>query len=159
MREILFRGKGIDGEWYEGCLHKATHEKPSGTTVTYNIQEFNYGYASEYDFDHTYTSGFDMMVHPETVGQYTGLTDKNGKKIFEGDIIKQSYYLGRGIYRDIVSVIEYGIGYAYSNVYGVTQRFRDGSGGAMLSVFDKSGGVDCEVIGNVYDNPELLKGE
>jgi uncharacterized phage protein (TIGR01671 family) len=98
------------------------------------------------------------MVIPETVGQYTGLTDKNGKKIFEGDIIKQIFSLNRAE-REVLSVIEYGVEYAYSNVYGVCQRFKDGSGASLLSVFDKSGTVLCEVIGNIHDNPELLKGE
>ena len=136
MREILFRSKRNDnGEWvYGDLMHKHYNFDTKATKVIHN-NIMNY------------------KVIPETVGQYTGLTDKNGKKIFEGDIIKQN-----SPYRDIFSVIEYGVGYAYSNVYGVCQRFRDESGTSLLSVADESGKVYCEVIGNIHDNPELLKG-
>ena len=97
------------------------------------------------------------VIYTDTIGQYTGLTDKNGKKIFDGDIIKQTFHLN-GFERDVLSVIEYGISYAYSNVCGVCERFSDGSGIAMLSVGDQTGVVFCEVIGNIHDNPELLIG-
>ena len=103
------------------------------------------------------------VVYTYTIGQYTGLTDKNGTKIFEGDIVKQIFRLKRtngSDEREIMSVIEYGISWNYSSVCGVCQRFSDGSGIAMLSVMDNiSGIVDCEVIGNIHENPELLEGE
>ena len=150
MREILFRGKRVDnGEWVEGYYYKAKYYRTDKElcdyiTIPYPDEE-NRG------SDH-------FIVIPETVGQYTGLTDKNGKKIFEGDIIKQTVLIDKWE-RNIISTIEYGVGYAYSEVYGVCQRFRDGSGVSMLSIGDESGMVFCEVIGNIHDNPELLKGE
>ena len=123
MREILFRGKRTDnGTWTCGYLF-CTWERAYlcwGTTNSVPIME---------------------EVIPETVGQYTGLTDKNGKKIFEGDIVT-----GYFNHEKIVGYIFYG---------GNAQFFiqRDGIYGIGL---DNS---DCwlEVIGNIHDNPELLK--
>ncbi len=144
MREILFRGKRIDnGEWVEGYYLKSPEFDGKGISViTQDKPRMPY------------------YVNTETVGQYTGLTDKNGKRIFEGDIIKQIFCLKHtnGVSeREIRSVVEYGISWNYSDVCGVCQRFSDGSGIAMLSVMNTSGIVDCEVIGNIHDNPELLK--
>ena len=123
MREILFRGKRKDnGEWVYGyyCRYGyVTQEK------TFIIPD----YASAL---------YAIEVIPETVGQYTGLPDKNGKKIFENDIVKIK---GKTRY------IFYGSsGFRHTN-YG---EYAD----TLEKVFTV---VDCEVIGNIHDNPELLK--
>ena len=81
---------------------------------------------------HTYNKA----VIPETIGQYTGLTDKNGKKIFEGDIV------AFGEYRYTVEWKQDRIGYGYTE-----------TADRML----ECDGEHCEVIGNIHDNPELLK--
>ena len=73
MREILFRGKTIDGNWVYGDL---LHWKKR------NLCAITPQNGDKWD------NPFDFEVTPETVGQFTGLTDKNGKKIYEGDIVK-----------------------------------------------------------------------
>ena len=138
MREILFRGRANDGTWYEGSLHKSTNEYPNETLVSYKIQEFNYGFADEFGFEPTYMSGFDEFVSAETIGQYTGLTDKNGKKIFEGDIVKGW---------DVIFTVIFDEYCRYMIVAG--------HGNYLLAQNNE----DVEVIGNIHDNLELLKGE
>ena len=117
MRDILFRGKRLDnGEWEESPCHLGT--MCSGTVL--------------HDFD------------PSTVGQYTGLTDKNGKKIFEGDVIKTftEYY---GIRRENKVVVQW-----------CDDIENDSFGEPFTSGYRIHGG-DWEVIGNIHDNPELLE--
>ena len=131
MREILFRGKRKDnGEWVEGAYYK---------------QELFYGDKEDAHViitsKETLINDFDLdfaICIPETVGQYTGLTDKNGKKIFEGDIIKAMMDYGpAGFYERIVPI-------KWLNDVGYQWQY-----------FDIS---TIEIIGNIHDNPELLGG-
>ena len=126
MREILFRGKRIDnGEWLEG-YYGFDDNKP---LIAINKANGINGY----------------FVAAETVGQYTGLTDKNGKKIFEGDIVFTTEPIGMG-YREICGKV----------VYKAPKFYADCKNFIMLLDFDY-GKADYAVIGNVYDNPELMK--
>ena len=119
MREILFRGKRVDnGEWVEG--NDIMHETVVGHLCLSNVGECW------------------VSVDPETVGQFTGLRDKNGKQIFEGDIL--SFETMRGT----ISFTVY-----YDEECGVWQPFGDSYCG-----FDPK---DVEVIGNIHDNPEPLE--
>lgn len=121
MREILFRGKRENnGEWVEGNLFIPDREDtPTQICIGTNVIRITYD------------------VIPETVGQYTGLTDKNGRKIFEGDIVKYKNNSPCKIeYIDCQFVM------MWKNLY------RD-----FENVYDH----DIRVIGNIHDNPELLK--
>lgn len=120
MREILFRGKTILGKWIEGDL----------------LQYLGCGKVHIVQY---YKGAGGQEVIPETVGQYTGLTDKNGKKIFEGDIIERNWF----IYR-----VEYEGGMASF----IGQRE------ASYTTFDYDA-TDFVVIGNIYDNTELFRGD
>lgn len=144
MREILFRGKRVsNGEWVEGRLFGDEAIVPKGQPFLINE---NYLELIE-DIEC-------FEVEADTVGQYTGLTDKNDKKIFEGDIIE-------GVYQQIF-VVEYGrhdldccnccyeshdaLGFYMKNKFGRAQS-------------DEEVWEDIEVIGNIHDNPKLVKGE
>ena len=128
MRTILFRGKRkYNGEWVEGFYYK-------------DLWSDNAHYII-YD-------GTDYEVIPETVGQYTGKTDKNGKNIFEGDIVYCKSRLDNAI---MVVIFECG---QFRMVLSENYRsYQTNSGFYDINCFDK------EVIGNIYDTPELLKGE
>ena len=144
MREILFRGKCIDnGEWVQGypCRYGWI-----GKEKDYIIPD----YASA-----LYTA----EVDPETIGQYTGLTDKNGNKIFEGDIVWRDYD-GDIVWRDYDGDIVWS---DYEEERGVVQ-WDDDTAKFIITFstftvdFENIYGGAFEIIGNIYDNPELLKG-
>ena len=137
MREILFRGKRVDnGKWvYGNLIDNECCKKPIIVEVDY-LNE--YGDCGEVSYE----------VDETTVGQFTGLTDKNGKKIFEGDILK--------IHRkSIYSTEEY---FFYKVDWG-----KDWNGWALISIKSAQSryldnAYNGEVIGNIHDNPELLEG-
>lgn len=134
MREILFRGKNeYSGEWVCGSLHIEYGETDilGNRNIDYRIL----GMHGECDY-----------VIPESVGQFTGLTDKNGKKIFEGDIVKTDKFSEPNKQYIVKYDLQFGafIGQDKYNMYFVTY---DGDSDQF------------EVIGNIHDNPELLKGE
>ena len=134
MREILFRGKRTDnGKWVYGLLCRV------GDTYA-NIRRM--------DTEVLYS------VLTNTIGQSTGLTDKNGKKIFEGDIIHLEYsqvFFG-GMYFG-----EYTAEVSYKEGCFITDGINNGDEiETPLSGFNND---EVEIIGNIYDNPELVGGE
>lgn len=133
MREILFRVKRLDnGEWVYGNFCMDALEQTRGLCGLD-------GFIRRYNTD---TKRMEMYeVDRETVGQYTGLVDKNGRRIFEGDIVKS---------------IE-------TKETGVVQFFPEHSAFMVWCKFSNEVGFlyECtsiaEVIGNIHDNPELLE--
>lgn len=139
MREILFRGaQKVDGSkslyWHEGSL---VSEKD--------------GYTGEIEYYIENENG-SFLVIPSTVGQYTGLTDKNGKKIFEDDIVKYKNTDGiklNGVALTIIGKVNYNEKTASFAIDG-----KDKIGAKHYDYFPIK---NIEVIGNIHDNPELLK--
>lgn len=128
MREILFRGKHmhvcpenkhLDGTWVEGYLA---------------------------DKNHINDGKCEFLIDPETICQYTGLTDKNGKKIWEGDILEG--HLDDKFPEDVTreKVIWHESGWKTEEPGCVDKEY--------LDEFDTE---NFEVVGNVFDNPELLE--
>lgn len=144
MREIVFRGKDIDNKgWVYGALVQQQGH-PLGEK-TFIISYLNYQHG---DFSEAVIHEID----PATVGQYTGLVDKNGKRIFEGDIIQ---------YDDNNDISNWCRG-EKAVVFCLPGRFV-----ARMAPFNEARFTNqnyinedfsdvCEVIGNIYDNPELL---
>lgn len=141
MREFLFHGKRIDnGEWVEGYLVK----RPSAI----QIGDYSpwYIFVPPVDPD---DDGGCYNVDPATVGQYTGRTDKNKRRVFEGDIIR----LCNGIPGfDIGAILWDDNDQAYLIVMDTAEK-------VLLDDFGNYGRPEYyEVIGNIYDNPELVGG-
>ena len=132
MREILFRGKPL-GKLHGKFIYGSLGVIDTDLCAIYHYHRF------EFKADEM------QLVDIGTVGQYTGLKDKNGNKIFEGDIVERLWLGEKHIYRiyydnDIASFIG-------KDIYGLN-----------FTTFDYDA-CEFEVIGNIYDNPELLEVE
>ena len=129
MKRIhLYRGKRLDnGGFIEGSLTVDCH----GNCCIYHPLNVPIGGGFQY-FD----------VDPETVGQFTGMTDKNGTKIFEGDIVKEKYKINERLYYIV-----------FDNDYFALRAESEYTSYQLDELLLSH----CEVIGNIYDNKELLK--
>lgn len=135
MRDIDFRGKRTDnGEWVEGYYYKAKYCRTDDELCDY----ITVPHPKEYNEPSSH-----YIVDPKTVGQCIGLKDKNGTKIFEGDIVKRFWSGKMCVYQ-----IDYDNGLA-SFIGRADMKF---------TTFDYDS-EEFEVIGNTYDNPELLGGK
>lgn len=142
MREILFRGKREDsGEWVYGDL---LQDKDLDVCM---IEYFDY-YLSDTGLERDYHQH--VIIH-ETIGQYTGLTDKNGKKIFEGDIFRE---LDGGM-NNIPRMVCWDERHLKWKCPLVKKHWAYGYNDCSLWMIH---GEKIEVIGNIHDNPELLGG-
>ena len=138
VREILFRGKRLhNGEWVEGNFYE------SGISGAYILQNVTRKTVDARTGELTmWDEPAHFEIDPSTVGQFTGLTDKNGKRIFEGDIVQAHFRTNHS-----------------KQIFRVT--FDDGmfifnNGHVKLPV---RGIYGIKVIGNIHDNPELLEDE
>ena len=134
-RTIKFRGKSLyNDEWVYGYLLERNDR-----TEIYNVNPDG--------------SLFWANVYPQTVGQFTGLCDRNGREIYEGDVIKS-------MYNDIYHVIRYNDLIAAFSAVLINQYMYDNDGLRTECHITEAWIGDCTkvVVGNIYDNPELLKG-
>lgn len=152
MREILFRGKRVDnGEWVYGDLiqsgekHRPIDREDIPFSNSYIIRKTTPSYTDGcLKGCEWFLSSHAVHVDPATVGQYTGLKDKNGQRIFEGDILNTTNCNSRIWYVD----------YKHAT-FCCNQGNIDYS--CALDEFTKCSKV--EVIGNIHDNPELIERE
>ena len=149
MREILFRGKRIDnGEWLEGAF---LNDRDGAFYICPSASDISYG-----DGGNRRRIGCWYKVYQSTVGQDTGLNDKNGKRIFEGDILhiaKNAGGLG-GYYQPPLDyhvnvVVKWDLCAWMWETLCDDKRY--------ISFPDAWCHYECEVIGNITDNPELLE--
>ena len=134
MRTIKFRGKTHgNGKWYYGSL---VYSDEINAAIYFQIGR---GLIKRMDW---------VYVIPETVGQFSGLYDCNGNKIYEGDIVEWE--------KDgLMYVVRFWCGMFYASV----KECNDGIfGGFPLHALTKHDDRKCKIVGNIYDNPELLKG-
>ena len=142
MREILFRGKRLQGgDWVEGYFFKSDINKRARESGKATLI-----FTPDCDTFITVPECHNsFMVVSDTVGQYTGLTDKNGKRIFEGDIAK----VLQGKDKDIAYVgFENGAFMLYPKTGNIYER-------TLWEYWYND--WDVEIIGNITDNPELLE--
>ena len=134
MREILFRGKNpVSDEWAYGSL-----------ILEKNAFDERLILAIISDAD-----GNETLVNPETISQYTGLTDKNGTRIFEGDILEG----------DLDDNLDPGAKWRSTIVMGKFGWLADDPTGTNPTPLDEFDIKEGEVIGNIHDNPELMEKE
>ena len=146
MRKILFRGKRLDnGEWIQGFLALLGDDYYIAPDINAYTSMGGRGKGRCMLFGHYY------QVLPETVGQFTGLIDKNGKTIFEGDNIK---IVPDYDYSDDYSISKV---YSYNGILCVDYHGDDFDSTALGFLDDYLPDGDFEVIGNIHDNPKLLE--
>ena len=131
-REILFRGKSNStGKWHYGFLTYTPHGRHPQIIVL------------------TSSKSIHIDVIPETVGQYTGLTDRYGNKIFEGDIVTVQGFAARDFFYSRL-VVEFKKGCFYCVFYGKSRIYRD-----LLKDLNTNSNFGLD--GNIHDNPELVR--
>ena len=157
IRTIIFRGKRVDnGEWIEGFL--------CSKNIIKHIRK-----CFDWRGDYVCDSVEEHKVNSETAGQFTGLTDKNGNKIFEGDIVKYSdeeYYCPEEYTEFIGEIVfekgAFGIGCRKELPIDLDYWCDNDNFVSLWELYWNLNCAQCElpmieVIGNIHDNPELLE--
>lgn len=148
MREIEFRGKCLDsGTWVYGSLFNNIWRKSAdGSRVCYifadDMLDDDNGCGDSWE---DFASVADQYeVDPATVGQYTGMKDKNGKKVFEGDVMRFTTEFGETVTSEVAFMDGYFYvqGEADDDIYGIIYAVE---------------AMNAEVLGNIHDKPCLLK--
>lgn len=139
MREILFRGKRVDnGKWTTGTPFFVKDGCKMIHAVAAHPDFLDEGEGHVY-----YSEGYPAI--PDTVGQFTGLTDKNGKKIFEGDIVVMTLPAAKMSWRAVCKF--------HSGAFGLVWHYM---GVDRWQAFAGICNAEYEVLGNIYDNGELI---
>ena len=144
MRQIVFRGKSIKvGRWLFGDLLRTPGNTGDGVAIQY--------------YDKTDGWMFED-VRVDTVGQFTGLYDKKNKPIYEGDIMYSEFSDGSGGY-DLIGWNKSQISFGMMDNYSYQSKqegydFPEFKNYVLINYLKKA--LICEVVGNIYDNPELM---
>lgn len=141
MREILFKAKRLDnGEWVYGIPIK-TH---IGLFMCF---EENPHYCNQYGYMEIDEI---VLVDENTLCQYTGLTDKNGNKIWENDVVRYEDDLANMVKEDLIG---------WNETHAAFTRLHRSKMGLQYLYINEFIASNFEVIGNIFDNPELLENE
>lgn len=146
MRKILFRGKRVDnGEWVCGYIAKDQFKGKLFIITDVEVENVDSECADLYA-----TEWFEVI--PETVGEFTGYQTKDKKLVFEGDILKVTERRGN-------TIVGFGqiSSHSWTNTFNHLVKFN--SSDLQLVGFYTSNYCECEIIGNLHDNPELLGGK
>lgn len=158
MREIKFRGKDIHGVWRYGYLFQGKTKNNEKYSVILKQSRYNSDDRLYEDLPFAFYKDEVYVINPDTIGQFTGLHDKNGKEIYEGDILLRKCFNPNS---QTLEKVEYKSEVYFSTTtnpsgWRIKNSTKTGGWSAPLSQV-KIYNNEAVFIGNIHDNPELLK--